>query len=72
MWVVVGGSVVRERRKRFRSAARNSGPVPCVIDWSREIFQDRRALLGERVSVGILVAHHDDCIAVDGELQAKS
>ena len=61
---------MRERRKRFRSAARNSGPVPCVIDRLSEPAKDCLALLGKLLSVGVLVAHHDDSFAVDAELEA--
>ena len=47
-------------------------PVPIIADGLLEAANDRHALFRDRFGVGILVAHHDDCFAVDGELQAKS
>ena len=72
MWVVVVSSLVREGRKLSRGCARLVGPVPCVIDWRGKSTKDSLALLGEGVSVGVLVAHHNDSIAVDAELLAET
>lgn len=63
---------MREGRKSSRRWARNVGPVPHEIDWRGKVLEDGCALLGESVSVGVLVAHHNNSIAVDAELLAQA
>lgn len=63
---------MRERRKLSGCLARLFRPVPCVLDWRGKSFKDGLALLGKSVSVGVLVAHHNDSLAVDAELLAEA
>ena len=66
--VVVVGLRVGEGRKRHGAWAIILRPVPGVVDGSGKSANDWLALLGDGLSVGVLVAHHDESLAVDGEL----
>ena len=66
--VVVVGLRVGEGRQGHGAWAVILRPVPSVVDRSGESTNDWLALLGDGLSVGVLVAHHDESLAVDGEL----
>ena len=74
--VGVGQVVVRlgmwERRQVVVSVAGLVGPVPREIDRSSQPANDGLALFGDFVGVGVLVAHHDEGLAVDGKLVAEA
>ena len=55
----------RERRLAVVSQVR---PVPTIGNGLLEAANDRNALLWDRFSIGVLVAHHDDSFTINGQL----
>jgi len=63
-WVIEG----RERRESW---CIDIGPVPLVVVGLGEATDERKALIRDSGGIGVLVAHHDDGLSVDGELIVK-
>jgi hypothetical protein len=61
------GKRVLEGRKLWLAWAFFLREVPSVVDWFFEITDNGIALVGDRFSVGVLVAHHDNGFTVDGK-----
>ena len=57
-----------ERREDGVRATLVLGEVPSVVDGLGETADHRLALLGDGLSVGVLMAHHHDGFTVDGKL----
>ena len=59
--------VVVEGREGSVSGAGDLRPVPGVSDGLGKTTDDGHALVGESLSVGVLVAHHNEGLAIDGQ-----
>lgn len=56
-----------EGRKSIHAWAVGIRPLPFLHDRSRETTDNGDALIGDGGGVGVLVAHHDEGVSVNGE-----
>jgi hypothetical protein len=69
--VVVVWQRVGEGRKMDWAWAVVLRPVPGVRNGGGQVTNDWLALVRDRVSVGVLLAHHDESLSIDGESVVK-
>lgn len=65
--LVLNVEVVMEGREGSISGAGHLRPVPGVSNRLGETANDGHALMGEGLGVGVLVAHHDEGLAINGK-----
>ena len=56
---------MRERWKRRILRAVDVGEVPAELEWLGHVANDWDALLGQFLSVRVLVAHHDKSFSIN-------
>ena len=56
---------MRERWKRRIAGAVDVGEVPAELEWLSHVAYDWNALLGQLLSVSVLVAHHDKSFSIN-------
>lgn len=56
---------MRERWKRRIFSAVGVGEVPAELEWLGKVADDYIALLGQPISVCVLVAHHDKSFSIN-------
>ena len=56
---------MRERWKRRFFWAVDVGEVPAELEWLSHVTNDWNALLGQLLSVSVLVAHHDKSFSIN-------
>ena len=56
---------MRERWKRRFFWAVDVGEVPAELEWLGKVADDWNALLGQLLSVCVLVAHHDKSFSIN-------
>ena len=56
---------MRERWKRRVLRAVDVGEVPAELEWLGHVANDWDALLGQFLSVRVLVAHHDKSFSIN-------
>ena len=69
--LVLNVEVVMEGREGSISGAGHLRPVPGVRNGGGQVTNDWLALVRDRVSVGVLLAHHDESLSIDGESVVK-
>ena len=62
---------MRERWKRRFFWAVDVGEVPAELEWLSHVTNDRNALLGQLLSVSVLVAHHDKSFFINRHFAAQ-
>ena len=62
---------MRERRKRRIFSAVGVGEVPAELEWLGKVADDYIALLGQPISVCVLVAHHDKSFFINRHFAAQ-
>ena len=56
---------MRERWKRRIAGAVDVGEVPAELEWLSHVANDWNTLLGQLLSVSVLVAHHDKSFSIN-------